>query len=71
MFQIFFLMIVVGLFHGLVVLPTALSILCPAPYTHYTQIRESRAEHTHGVAMPANGVTKPILKKLEENGQER
>jgi predicted RND superfamily exporter protein len=59
-FRIFFLMIVVGLFHGLVLLPTALSIPCPEPYTHYTQIR---GEQTHGIAMPANGVTKHILKK--------
>jgi Niemann-Pick C1 protein len=61
--QIFFLMIVIGLFHGLVVLPTALSIICPEPYSHYTKILETKPEHMNGIIVPANGIHKSIDKK--------
>ena len=36
-FKVFFLVIVLGLFHGLVLLPVILSMLGPSPYRHYTQ----------------------------------
>ena len=36
-FKVFFLVIVLGLFHGLVLLPVILSLAGPSPYRHYTQ----------------------------------
>ena len=35
--KVFFLVIVLGLFHGLVLLPVILSLVGPSPYRHYTQ----------------------------------
>ena len=35
--EVFFLVIVLGLFHGLVLLPVILSLVGPPPYRHYTQ----------------------------------
>ena len=60
-------MIVVGLFNGLVLLPTALSIICPEPYTHYTKIEQIKSEHANGTSKLANGVSKQLDKKQTEN----
>ena len=35
--KVFFLVIVLGLFHGLVLLPVILSLFGPSPYKHYKQ----------------------------------
>ena len=39
-FQIFFLMIILGLFHGLIFLPVLLSLLGPDPYHGVSQIED-------------------------------
>merc|ERR1711962_323709 len=36
-FKVFFLVIVMGLFHGLILLPIVLSLAGPSPYRHYTK----------------------------------
>ena len=41
----FFLVVVFGLFHGLVFLPVILSLIGPAPYADHTNTVEARENH--------------------------
>ena len=41
----FFLVIVMGLFHGLILLPIVLSIAGPSPYRHYTKAPTDESQH--------------------------
>ena len=51
-------MIIIGLFHGLIVLPVALSLLCPEPYNHYTKLSATKSDQINGSVKPVNGILK-------------
>ena len=45
----FFLVIVMGLFHGLILLPIVLSLAGPTPYRHYTKAPTDESQHIDDV----------------------
>ena len=52
-------MIVLGLFHGIVVLPTALSLVSPNAYSHYIDLEKDMAEDDNeNNIKPLNGSLK-------------
>eukprot|EP00095_Tigriopus_kingsejongensis_P000432 maker-scaffold171_size289870-snap-gene-1.38 protein:Tk00432 transcript:maker-scaffold171_size289870-snap-gene-1.38-mRNA-1 annotation:"conserved hypothetical protein" len=43
-FRIFFLVVIFGLFHGLIFLPILLSVIGPKPYVHYGQTKKAGSD---------------------------